>query len=56
MQALWQRVSGVLETSNKEFRKWERYCREQEDLLRALEDLTAQERIMYELDNRKDHM
>jgi hypothetical protein len=56
MQALWQRVSGVLETSNKEFRKWERYCREQEDLLRALEDLTAQERTMYELDNRKDHV
>jgi hypothetical protein len=56
MQALWQRVSGVLETSNKEFRKWERYCREQEDLLRALEDLTAQERTMYELDNRKDHI
>lgn len=56
MQALWQRVSGVLETSNKEFRKWERYCREQEDLLRALEDLTAQEQTMYELDNRKDHI
>jgi hypothetical protein len=56
MQVLWQRVSGVLETSNKEFRKWERYCREQEDLLRALEDLTTQERTMYELDNRKDHI
>jgi len=56
MQALWQRVSAVLETSNKEFRKWERYCREQGDLLRALEDLAAQERIMYELDNRKDHI
>ena len=52
MQALWQHVSGVLETSNKEFAKWERYCREQEDLLRALEDLAAQERTMYELDVR----
>lgn len=56
MQALWQRVSHVLETSNKEFAKWERYCREQGDLLRALEELAAQERTMYELDNRKDHI
>jgi hypothetical protein len=56
MQALWECVSRVLETSNKEFAKWERYCREQGDLLRALEDLAAQERSMYELDNRKDHV
>jgi anti-sigma factor RsiW len=56
MQELWQRVSRVLETCNKEFAKWERYCREQGDLLRALEDLAAQERTMYELDNRKDHI
>jgi hypothetical protein len=56
MQVLWERVSRVLETSNNDFRKWERYCREQEDLLRALEDLAAQERTMYELDNRKDHI
>jgi hypothetical protein len=56
MQQLWERVSRVLETSNQEFAKWERYCREQGELLRALEDLTAQERTMYELDNRKDHI
>jgi hypothetical protein len=56
MQESWQRVSQVLETSNKEFAKWERYCREQGDLLRALEDLAAQERTMYELDNRKDQV
>ena len=56
MQELWQRVSRVLETSNKEFAKWQRYCREQGDLLRALEDLAAQERMMYELDNRKDQV
>lgn len=55
MQDLWERVSRVLETCNKEFAKWERYCREQGDLLRALDDLAAQERTMYELDNRKDH-
>ncbi len=56
MRELWERVSRVLETSNQEFAKWERYCREQGELLRALEDLTAQERTMYELDNRKDHI
>jgi len=56
MQELWDRVSRVLEMSNKEHAKWERYCREQGDLLRALEDLAAQERTMYELDNRKDHL
>jgi hypothetical protein len=56
MQELWDRVSRVRETSNKEFAKWERYCREQGELLRALEDLAAQERTMYELDNRKDHI
>src|SRR5262249_53397714 len=42
MQELWGRVSCVLETSNKEHTKWQRYCREQ--------------RIMYELDNRKDQI
>jgi hypothetical protein len=56
MQESWQRVSHVLETSNKEFAKWERYCCEQGDLLRALENLAAQERTMYELDNRKDQI
>jgi hypothetical protein len=56
MQKLWQRVSQVLDKSNKEHAKWERYCREQGDLLRALEDLAAQERTMYELDHRKDQI
>jgi hypothetical protein len=40
---------------NKEFEKQERYCREQREVLRALEDLKEQERTMYELDSRKDH-
>jgi hypothetical protein len=56
MREVWERVSRVLETSNKEFAKWERYCREQGELLRALEDLAGPERTMYELDNRKDHI
>jgi hypothetical protein len=53
---LWQRVARVREQSYQESRKHERYCREQRELLRALEDLTANERMMYELDNRKDHI
>jgi hypothetical protein len=52
MAELWQRVYRVLDKSNKEHARWERYCREQCDLLRALEDLAAQERTMYELDVR----
>ena len=43
-------------TSNKEFAKCERYCREQRELLRAIENLAQQEREMYELDNRKDQV
>lgn len=44
------------ETSNQEHRKCERYCQEQRQLLRALEDLKAQERAMYELNNDKDQV
>lgn len=51
-----QRQWKAYETSNLEHRKCERYCQEQRELLRALEDLTANERAMYELDNRKDQV
>ncbi len=34
----------------------EKYCREQRELLRAIEDLEQQERQMYELDNCKDQV
>lgn len=51
-----QRQWKAYETSNQEHRKCERYCQEQRQLLRALEDLIAQERAMYELDNRKDQV
>jgi hypothetical protein len=44
------------EQCNAEFRKQERYCKEQREVLRALEDLKEQERTMYELDNRKDQI
>jgi len=52
----WERVGTVYTRSNTEFRKHERYCREQRELLRALEDLTASERTMYELNNDKDQV
>jgi len=48
----WQ----AYEQCNAEFRKQERYCKEQREVLRALEELKAQERTMYELDNRKDQV
>jgi hypothetical protein len=41
---------------NDEFRKQECYCKEQREVLRALEDLDVKERTMYELDNRKDQV
>jgi hypothetical protein len=44
------------EQCNQEFRKQERYCKEQRDVLRTLEDLQAKERTMYELDHRKDQV
>jgi hypothetical protein len=49
-----QRQWKAYHTSNREFAKCEKYCREQRELLRAIEDLAQQEREMYELDNRKD--
>lgn len=44
------------EQRNTEFRKQERYCKEQREVLRALEELKEQERTMFELDNRKDQV
>jgi hypothetical protein len=46
----------AFEQCNQEFRKQERYCKEQRDVLRALEDLKATERTMYELDHCKDQL
>jgi hypothetical protein len=50
--AIWR----ALVESNTEFRKQERYCKEQREVLRALEDLTAREPQMYELENAKDQI
>lgn len=51
-----QRQWKAYHTSNKEFAKCEKYCREQRELLRALEDLQQQERERYELENHKDQV
>lgn len=51
-----QRQWKAYHTSNQEFAKCEKYCRQQRELLRAIEDLAQQERDMYELDNRKDQV
>jgi hypothetical protein len=51
-----QRQWKAYHTSNKEFAKCEKYCREQRELLRAIVDLAQQERDMYELDNGKDQI
>jgi hypothetical protein len=44
------------EQCNHEFRKQESYCKQQRELLRALEDLKTSEQAMYELDNQKDQV
>ncbi|GHO59612.1 hypothetical protein [Ktedonobacter robiniae] len=41
---------------NAEFRKQERYCKEQREVLHALEEMKAQEKTMYDLDHRKDQV
>jgi hypothetical protein len=44
------------EQCKREFGKQERYCKAQREVLRALEELEAKERTMYELDHRKDQV
>jgi hypothetical protein len=56
LEERWQRVWRTYAKSNKESEKYDRYAQQQCDLLRALEDLAATERTMYELDNCKDHV
>lgn len=56
LELRWQRVWRANDKSSKESQKYQRYAQQQCDLLRALEDLKASERTMYELDNRKDQV
>src|SRR5258707_10514422 len=50
------RMWRAYEQSNQEANKVERYCRKLREVLRALEDLAAHERTMYELDHAKDQV
>ena len=52
----WQSYYRAHDRCNREYAKWQRYCQEQREILRALEDLMAGERRMYELDDRKDQV
>jgi hypothetical protein len=56
LQGLWQRIYRVEARQDQDWRKQERYCREQREVLRAMEDLASKEREMFELDNRKDQV
>ncbi len=56
MEGHWRGYYRSHDTCNREYAKWERYCREQRELLRELEHLNSGERRMYELDDRKDQL
>ena len=47
LEPLWQRVYRVQEKSHQESVKQEKYCREQRELLRTLEDLTCAGYLVY---------
>jgi hypothetical protein len=56
MDALNQQIWRASQASDTEYRKQERYCKEQREVLRALEELAAYEPQMYELDDAKDQV
>ena len=56
LEQLRAKECRAYEQCNTEFRKQERYCKEQRDVLRTLEELKAHEKTMYELDHRKDQV
>jgi len=56
LQQEWAAYHRASRTSDQEYAKAERYSQEQRQVLRALEDLAAGERQMYELDDRKDQV
>lgn len=56
MNELNGQIRAVIDRCDQEFHKQERYCKEQREVLRALEGLAAREPQMYELDDRKDQV
>ena len=56
MDGLNQQIWRASEAGDTEYRKQERYCKEQREVLRALEELAAHAPQMYELDDAKDQV
>jgi hypothetical protein len=56
LRPLTRKVYEAEQQCKQELAKQEHYCQEQCQVLRALEDLAAKERSMYELDHRKDQV
>ncbi len=56
MEGHWRDYYRSHDACNREYAKWERYCRDQREIVRELEDLKAGERQMYELDDSKDQV
>lgn len=56
LEPLWQGVHRAYDNNSQEDRKVRRYALKARQLLRQLEDLEAQARQMFELDNRKDQI
>jgi hypothetical protein len=55
-EKMQKRVQRLSHDIHQEKEKCQRYAQKQCTLLRSLEDLTASERTMYELDNHKDQV
>ncbi len=56
MDDRWRGYYRSVSTCESEYAKWQRYSREQSEILRALEDLKSGERQMYQMDDRKDQV
>jgi hypothetical protein len=56
LETLWQGVHRAWDNHQREWAKGCRYVHKERKLLRQLTDLKAQERQMFELDNRKDQI
>jgi len=56
MDTIYERMERARHESDAAYHKQERYCVDQRAILRQLEDLTAGERAMRELDNGKDQV
>ena len=56
LDQVWQGVRRAQDNNYQEGRKVQRYALKARQLLRQLEDLEAQARQMFELDNRKDQI